>query len=332
VCGESALDGWDVATMGYSTSLAPGLLEGLWIGGPSLTTLAGLLTELGKSGDLRDYQGLALVAHSMGGLVVQRALLDSPNLRERVSHVFLYGTPSGGLEKALWFKLWNRQMRDMAVGSEFITALRRDWDAALAEPDFLFRAAAGDEDPFVPPRSSLGPFPKQQQAVVVGNHRSMVKPDKPEDLSVRVLVTGIQGQAAPEGPWSSARLALETLEFQDVVDRLLPNRDELDDRNLVTLALALDALGRADESREALEAAGKTGTDAQGVLAGRLERQWNREGRRRDAERALSLYRDAYETSKAKPDWDQAYYHGINVAYMTALYLDDRDQARGDRR
>ncbi len=328
VCSESALDGWDVATMGYSTSLAPGLLQGIWTGSPSLETLAGLLAELVQSGDLREYRGIALVAHSMGGLVVQRALLDSPQLRQRVSHVLLYGTPSDGLKKALWFRRWKRQVYDMAIDSSFITTLREDWASTFADPKFVFRAIAGDEDQFVPPRSSLGPFPKRQQGVVTGNHLSMVKPDHAAHPSVQLMVAAMQGEAAPEGPWDSARLALETLDFQDVVERLLPKMEGLEDGNRVTLALALDALGRGNEARAVLEAVGRTGTDAQGVLAGRLKRQWNSDGQKDDAERALSLYRDAYETSRANANDEQAYYHGINVAFMTALYLNDHGEAR----
>jgi len=265
----------------------------------------------------------------MGGLVVQRALLDSPDLRERTSHVFLYGTPSAGLKKASWFQIWKRQIEDMADDGDFIEKLRRDWTAMFAEPPFVFRSAAGDKDQFVPPRSALGPFTEEQTGVVLGNHLSMVKPKTANDLSVQLLVSGIQGKAAPTGPWNSARLALETLDFQAVIDRLLPQRGGLDNVNLVTLALALDALGRAAESLEVLEQAGKTGTDAQGVRAGRLKRRWTQGGSQADGERALELYTDAYKASQAAKDWEQAYYHGINVAFMTALFLDD-DAAAAD--
>ncbi len=319
---ETALDGWDVATLAYRTSLAPGLLEGIWKGDPSLRTLAGLLDEIARTGGLRDYGGLALVAHSMGGLVVQRAVLDSPQLRERATHVFLYGTPSAGLKKASWFRRWKRQIKDMAEDGDFIRSLRRDWDAAFAKLRFVFRTVAGDEDQFVPPRSALGPFSKEHTSVVPGTHLTMVKPHAPDDLSVRVLVDGLQGKAAPSGPWNSARLALELQDFQSAVDQLMPQRSELDDRNLVTLALALDGLGRTDDALSVLEQAGRRGTDAQGVLGGRVKRLWLSEGRKADAERALNLYTNAYETSVAAEDWAQAYYHGINVAFLTALFLE----------
>ncbi len=329
LCDEPSLVGWDIATMGYSTGLAPGLLEGLWTGSPSLRVLSGLMDTLVRDGDLRHYKALALVAHSMGGLVVQRALLDSAALRESTSHVLLYGTPSGGLSKASWFKFWKRQVKDMDRDGEFVRDLRADWDAAFADPSFVFRAVAGDEDQFVPPSSSLRPFPKEQQRAVVNGHKlSMVKPKAPDSLSVRVLLSALQGKAAPAGPWSSARLAVEMLDFQDAIDRLLPRRQELDQKNLVLLALALDGLDRGAEALEVLEQANKRGTDAQGVLAGRLKRRWLQEGREVDAERALELYQGAYETSVRNRDCAQGYYHGINVAFMTALYSEKHDAAR----
>ncbi len=323
-----ALREWDVASLGYRTSLTPGLFEGLWTGSPSLRTLGGLLGEIAKSGGLRGYRALALVAHSMGGLVVQRALLDSPELEQRTSHVFMFGTPSDGLAKASWFQRLKRQVRDMAREGDFITTLREDWSRRYAKPAFTLRACAGDEDQFVPPRSALAPFSEEQTGVVVGNHLTMVKPDHRDALAVQVVVTGIQGVAAPRGPWSSARLALEMRDFQAVVDHLLPKSHGLDDQRLVTLALALDGLGRGAEAIEVLERAGRVGTDAQGVRAGRLKRRWLQDGQATDGDGALSLYSDAYARAVGSGDWSQAFYHGINVAFMTACFIDDLEAAR----
>jgi hypothetical protein len=50
----------------------------------------------------------------MGGLAVQRALLDDKGLRNRTSHLFLFGTPCGGLIKASLVRVLNPQLRDMA--------------------------------------------------------------------------------------------------------------------------------------------------------------------------------------------------------------------------
>ena len=55
-----------------------------------------------------------VVGHSFGGLIAQRALVDHEDLALKTSHVFLFGTPSAGLEKATGFSFFKRQVRDMA--------------------------------------------------------------------------------------------------------------------------------------------------------------------------------------------------------------------------
>jgi hypothetical protein len=64
----------------------------------------------------------------MGGLVVQRALVDNDKTRA----VILFGTPSGGLRKASPFAFWKPQLRNMAKDSKFITKLRGDWKNSFA--------------------------------------------------------------------------------------------------------------------------------------------------------------------------------------------------------
>ena len=43
----------------------------------------------------------------------------------------LYGTPSGGLKKARFGRLFKRQLADMAERGKFIRSLRRDWNRAF---------------------------------------------------------------------------------------------------------------------------------------------------------------------------------------------------------
>ena len=316
LCADARLADWDVHALGYPTQLAPDF-SGIWTGDPDIPTLATLLrTRLGSS-DLQSYKALVLVAHSMGGLVAQRALLDDDKFLQRISHLFLFGTPSKGLYKATlgwWLK---RQLRDMSATGKFIRTLRRQWTSRVEElgrPKVF--VVAGDRDEFVPARSSLGPFPMTQRYVVHGNHLQIVKPDSADHLSVKVLVDGLTEDSVPGGPLSAARVAIEMLEFQVAVDHLWPHRAELDDDHLVLLALALESLGRSEEALEILERDENLGTDAQGVLAGRLKRRWHVTGRKADSKKAIELYRDAYDRSVEVEGHDQAFYHGINVAYL----------------
>ena len=56
-----------------------------------------------------------------------------------------------------------------------------------------------------------------------------------------------------------------------------------------------------------------------GILAGRLKRRWWLKSLKEDRDQALQLYTEGYNKATAATpiDHDQAFYHGINVAYLT---------------
>ncbi len=325
---DKRIAGWDILSLGYTTSLGPDL-RGVWSADPSLTSLADRLRTAASLPPLDTYKSLALVPHSMGGLLVQRAILDDENFAERVGHVFLFGTPSAGLVKASPFKFWKRQVRDMARGSPFIKDLRERWTAKFAnKPPFVLWAVAGDRDEFVPRTSSIDPFPRNQRAVVPGDHLAIVKPSEAKDLNVQLVLKGLVGDAAPAGPWNSAYVAVESRDFRRAIRLLEPHKEELDDQALVHLALALEGIGRQEDAIKVLEEQGRRSTDAMGVLAGRLKRRWLVERRKDDADRARELYRKAFALAEKANDSAQAFYHGINVAFMDLAYRGDHDAAK----
>jgi hypothetical protein len=97
----------------------------------------------------------------MGGLVIQRALVITPELRKRTTHLFLFGTPSAGLVKAHLISWLKQQVNNMSARGRFIEQLRSDWSRLKLDiaPHFKLFVAAGETDQFVPPSSSLEPFP-----------------------------------------------------------------------------------------------------------------------------------------------------------------------------
>lgn len=331
---ETSLSNWDIYSIGYSTSLSFDV-AGIWSADPALITLGGLLNTITDVPPLNRYEALAIMAHSMGGLLLQKALLANPTLRKRVSPVLLFGTPSAGLEKASPFQFWKRQVRDMASGSEFIAGLRKQWSAEIGDKaPFRFLAIGGDRDEFVPRSSSIDPFPEAQQRVVYGNHLEIVKPPDANHLGYKLAVQELSGIAESGDGASvtfldSALRAVESRQFRRAIDTMWPLRDELDDQGLVSLALALESDGRQAEAIDLLTSIkGRLGTDPLGVLAGRLKRRWLVEHRRADAERAIALYRDGLTKAEAKPDAGQAFYHAINCAFMDLAYGSDVTSAR----
>jgi len=190
---EKALSGWDVFSIGYSTSLSFDI-AGVWSADPAIVTLGGLIESVSDVPPIDGYESIAFLAHSMGGLLVQRALLSNDALRKRVSHLLLFGTPSAGLEKASPFNFWKRQIRDMAAGSPFITKLRGDWTTTIGTtPPFTFVTVAGDRDEFVPRTSSIEPFPEPRRRVAYGNHLEIVKPPDADHLGYKIAVKALTG-------------------------------------------------------------------------------------------------------------------------------------------
>src|SRR5271165_6863697 len=160
----------------------------------------------------------------MGGLVVQQALVSYEDLRNRTSHVVLFGTPSGGLTKARFASFWKRQIENMEAGAEFIEALRAKWESLKLDSaaQFAFVAVAGETDQFVPPESSIGPFPKAVCRVIPGNHLTMLDADSAKDLSVQTILQAICGGSTPEGARSAANVAIEKAGFNEIIDQLWP--------------------------------------------------------------------------------------------------------------
>lgn len=323
---EPRLNGWDVRSFGYATSLMPDG-TGLWTGDPDIPVVARQLITSVES-EL-DYTGFTLIGHSMGGLVAQRAILDDEKLRNRLTNVFLFGTPSAGLIKAWPFRfsllrLLKRQASSMGWGSAYIMDLRSRWDEMSRNGlPFKMMVVAGAEDEFVPIQSSLDPFPTELSAVVSGDHLSIVKPADASNPSVQLVIHGIAGDADPAGRWSASRVATERLQFNEVINQLWDQRTELDDAAARDLALALDAQGRRVDAIALLEARAGTNTDAMGVLAGRYKRRWIADRREADARRSLELYEQGYRAASDNNDHAQAYYLGINIAFLKLVFGGD---------
>lgn len=319
---DPRLKGWDVWSVGFPTSLYPEL-RGLWTADPGIALLATELHTRCVCGDLVQYVRLVLIAHSMGGLVAQRAIVDSTDLAQRIDSLFLFGVPSLGLVKARIFRLLKLQVRDMTRDGPFITDLRRRWSAAFpghSEP-FPLHAIAGNRDEFVPPSSSLEAFPRASHFCVPGGHTSLVKPESVDSECVKLVVGGISRDALGTNPWSNDQAAIERGEFHAAIKRLRPRARELTDDALVDLALALDATGERKSAIAVLEDRRALGTDALGVLAGRYKRMWLLDGVAHDVERSYELYSRALKTSHASDDSAQVFYHSINLAFLELAHF-----------
>jgi pimeloyl-ACP methyl ester carboxylesterase len=323
---------WDIFSLGYPTSLR--LPNPFWSSDPGLQPLSEYVGQQLDREKIVDYDNLAIIAHSMGGLIVQRLLLDGRENKNlftgRVKHVLLFATPSHGLKKALIGKLFNRQVRDMYIKSDFITKLRRDWDETIGDsPWFSFKVVAGLNDVFVPPQSSLEPFPEKYREWVPGDHNEIVTPVPAHRASADIVVEVISGGAAQTPAGNTGRSIVESRMFQRIIHEYLPNWQGRSNAEVVDLALALEVFGRAAEAEKILEERMKvtSDTDIMGVRAGRLKRSWLLLNNEADGKRALDLYSEAYDRARNANDIDQAFYQGINVAFMNLAFKKDKKNA-----
>ena len=329
---DRRLSEWDVYSIGYSSRFVVDLP--IWEADPQIDVCAMAFRTKLTHAPLDTYHAVAVVAHSMGGLVVQRALLDDVSVREKVSHIMLFGTPSGGLKKARLGSLFKRQVADMAEGGEFIRNLRDDWNAEFGRGmPFTFKAVAGSEDSFVPAESSLMVFEDSHREVVPGNHIEIVHPTGVDHLSYEVFFKAVSGGGAVRSAAESARLAVEMKRYQYAVSLLEPGAADLDSDATVTLCLALESLGRREKAMQVVQnhvEASRATLDVIGVLAGRLKRRWMFFRGQDDYERSLELYQSSLENAVGAGNFEQAFYHGVNVAFLKLMQGPEHERVGED--
>jgi tetratricopeptide (TPR) repeat protein len=319
------LNGWDVISLGYDCAVLPNFLKGIWTATPDVPKLAKYLNTLFQT-VYQQYNRIAIVAHSMGGLVTQSALLElSSDELNRVSHVLLFGTPSNGLTKAKFFSFLNKQISDMGEGSEFITKLRAEWKDRFKDGyPFSFRAIAGTSDEFVPPKSSLECFAEDNVCFIDGNHSTLVKSKSQEDtssLAYNIIVNCLANKDLL--PFTSSWEEKNNLlgNYAAVIQALYPKASNLSNSHLLQLVFALENLNRQDDAKKILEEhpSLKTNSDLIGTLGGRYKRRYLQEGLLQDYSKSVSLYTQALEMAQSQSNPSQIYYHAINLAFLSIM-------------
>lgn len=320
---------WDIFSLGYDTSFQPDIL-GIWAADPDIPILAHMFRTKMSISPFADYSKLAIIAHSMGGLIIQKAITDDYALRERLEHVFMFSTPSGGLRKASWVKFWKRQLRNMSKDSKFILELRQKQNSEIGDsPNFCLQVIAGTKDQFVPPGSSLIPFDDIFRFVVQGNHLDIVNPENTEAESVALVTSRLLHGCQDGEKTKSQELRLASETSSDAILNQIESRwDTLSESEVVDAALALDRAGKRQESMTLLKQYQSKGTDIQGTLAGRIKRMWLESESAEDAKKAMSLYQSALKQAVKDDNHEQIYYHAINVAFFKLVVFNDTDIAK----
>lgn len=192
--------------------------------------LASYLNDTFK-GNSPNYRRIVLVGHSMGGLVIMRALLSLERdhfviLNEQDLRVLTFGTPYLGVENTELLPPFckNKQTEDMAVLNDGLHELAREWTQRFNQeqntvvkptPQVPLYTFYGKRDRFVTLASACG-YAKIPCEAVDGDHYSIVKPRNREHLAYRKL------QRVSSDPQQKAVNVLMQSESEIVVQGVMP--------------------------------------------------------------------------------------------------------------
>lgn len=322
---EPSLEGWDLFPLGYSGAITPNLGKDVWASVEDIQTIADYLKTAIKYKYSR-YQRIAIIGYSLGGLVVQKAIVDlDKKERDKISHVLLFGVPSNGF---LTSDQNDAKTKALATDGAFISQLRLQWKSLFQDQlPFTLKVIAATQDEYIPLASSFTPFPKEVQAVVAGNHFSMMKVDDAANDTYGVIMSAFKG-----GDFANKFTDKETIniamgEYDAVVKELLPQKDALDHNGLKNLIFALEGLDRQEEAMLILEKKLEHSNDSDflGLLAGRYKRQYLNTYHKDKGELAKEYYQRGFQIAEANKDYKQGFYHAINVAFL-ALVLERNEQ------
>lgn len=165
-----------------------------------------LLTQMRER--CQGYSRIVLVGHSLGGLVIQSAVVQTlrrgrdvePSI-SAIAHIVLYAPPLEGndlptIAGALGVPM-SRQARRLASGNDWLIALRRDWvnrmyrdEGAEHDPHrqhIPVTIVTGLQDRYVPRERAVSVFDTPPPRAVPGSHTTLKLPNGPDDIRFLVL-------------------------------------------------------------------------------------------------------------------------------------------------
>ncbi|MBT8184287.1 MAG: caspase family protein, partial [Eudoraea sp.] len=328
---DSRMDGWDMKPFGYSQYITPEMGKDIWAGIDDIDRISNYLCTSVKY-KFDKYDRIAIVAHSLGGLIAQRAILDfKDEYRNKLSHLVLLGTPSNGIAPAKLSKLWNNKYKEMSSEGAFITTLRKDWENQYPDSyPFELKVVASTEDEFVTIDSCYAPFANEHHVTIDGKHLSMVKPKDENDDCYQLILSTLTNSEFHNQYTNSEEINIALGKYDVVVKQLLPRKDELDASGLKRLIFSLEGLDRREEALEILNEHPKAqeDTDLMGIIGGRYKRAYLKFPSESDGDAAFVYYELALEQARAKENYGQIYYHAINLAFLSIVVQNDEEKMR----
>ncbi len=137
-------------------------------------------------------QNIALVCHSLGGIVARSFVLEEVKAQRlmRLSKLLLYAVPNSGAsaaEAARYVTCWNRQVRQLSRDSDLIERLNEDWQQFRVHEHVSTQFVVAGQDKVVEESSARMLWGNDVDVVLDRGHRSVVKPERSGDMAFLIL-------------------------------------------------------------------------------------------------------------------------------------------------
>jgi pimeloyl-ACP methyl ester carboxylesterase len=319
---DSNFDGWAMKPLGYSPVVQPKLGKDIWGAILDVDKIA-MFLKTSITYKFKDYDRIAIVAHSLGGLVVQKAILELDQYnRNRISHLIMFGTPSNGISPEVLTKQWNKKYSELSSEGDYIKSLRQEWkDTFNDKYPFKLKVAASSEDEYVSIDSCHNPFAKEYCEIVDGKHLQIVKPKDEKDDAYSLVLSTLTGSKFFNQYTNKEEINLTLGKYDAVVKELLPRKNDLDKRGLTQLIFALEGLERKDEVYDILNnhPLAQNNTDLMGIIGGRHKRDYLKTYSYKSSQLSRDYYSKALKISVENEVHSQIYYHAINLAFLSIV-------------
>ncbi len=190
---DDALNTFDVGFFSYPTRLAR-FFPFIQARYGSIQDLADALDSLIRV-DYKEYDDIILVAHSLGGLIARKYLLDKKLSGgvSKVKKLLLYAVPHSGSGLAnisSFVSFYHRHIKQLCKESDFLDNLNDQWSKSKLSETLDIQCVIGLADEVVGSESLKGfcrYVSNETHKLADKNHKSIIKPTDANDMSFKVL-------------------------------------------------------------------------------------------------------------------------------------------------
>lgn len=319
---DERMNGWDMKPLGYSPYVNPEFGKDIWGAITDIDKISNYLVTSFKH-KFEKYDRIAIVSHSLGGLIAQKVIINlSEDLRSKISHLILLGTPNFGIEASQLTKLWNNKYQELSSTGNFIVSLRNEWDTLFKNKyPFKLKVAAATDDEYVNIASSFGSFSKDYCETISGNHLSMVKPTDENNDCYALIINTLTNNDFYNKYTNKEEINIALGKYDVVVKKLLPISNSLDINGLRQLIFSLEGMDRKEDALEILtnHPLAKENGDLLGIIGGRYKRSYLLNYLKEDGDRAFNYYNKGLEIGIKTNNLNQVYYQAINLAFLSIV-------------